>query len=42
MVAPSQDSAFSSERCGLAADVGGFLASLFPVSRNLALPVSIP
>lgn len=41
MVAPSQDSAFSSELCGLAADVARFLASLFPVSRNLALPVSI-
>lgn len=41
MVAASLDSAFSSERCGLAADVGRFLASAFPVSRNLALPVSI-
>lgn len=41
MVAASLDSAFSSERCGLAADVGRFLASVFPVSWNLALPVSI-
>lgn len=41
MVALRLDWAFSSGCCGQAADVGRFLASLFPVSPNLALPVSV-